>query len=146
VGLRLKFRRFNDGSMDSPAPNQMIARAGFHFENHEAPLVLHQPRGRLNGSSFRYRFQMVHFDPRANGNRSSRQVRLNRLRSRYFHHPDHRWRRKHGRQLRVVMSESPFSRDYFVHHGLKAYAGALLRNSDQRSCTFRRLRWILRAL
>jgi len=77
VGPRLKFRRFNDGSIDSPAPYQVLARAGFHFENHEAPLVLHQARGRLNGSSFWHRFQMVHFDPRANGNRSCGQVRLN---------------------------------------------------------------------
>jgi hypothetical protein len=35
---------------------------------------------------------MVHFNPRSYRNCTLRQIGLNRLRGRYFHHPDHRRR------------------------------------------------------
>ena len=90
VGLRVKFCGFDNRSMDSPAPNQVLAGPRIHLENHEASLVLRQASGRSDGRSFRHRFQMVHFNSRSNGNRSSRQFSLHRLDRCDLHHPDHR--------------------------------------------------------
>lgn len=74
---------------------------------------------------------MVHFDPRANGNRSSGQFRLNRLRGRYLHHPDHRGRGKYGWQLWIEVGESPFVRDDFLDRSFQTYTRALFLRRHQ---------------
>ena len=90
MGLRVKFCVLNNRSIDSPAANQVFAGPRFHLENHEASLVLRQAGGRSNQRSFRHCFQMVHFNSRSNGNRSSGQFTLDRLSRCDLHHTDHR--------------------------------------------------------
>ena len=97
MGLCVKFCVLNNRSTDSPAPNHVLAGPRFHLENHEAYLVLRQVSGRSNRRSFRHRFQMVHFNSRSNGNRSSGQFSLHSLGRCDLHHPDHRRSRQHRR-------------------------------------------------
>jgi len=85
----MELPRLDNGSEYSATPDEVNTRACLDIKDQEPPLVLDQPGGRSHGRTRRHCLQMVHLDPRADGDRAQRQFREDGLRRGDFHQADH---------------------------------------------------------
>lgn len=102
-----------------------MSRARFHLENKKAALVSDEPSVRANRSAGSHGLKVINFDARANCDCPRREVWLHSLSRGHFHHADHRWSRKDGREPRIIVLNRPLVRDSYLYTGLQADAKML---------------------
>jgi hypothetical protein len=88
-GLCLEFGGFDDGAEDAAGADDVFAGAGDRFEDEEAAFVSGEARVSADVGADGGCFQVVDFDPGADGDGSGRYVVAHSLRGGHFHHSDH---------------------------------------------------------
>lgn len=110
----------DDGAVDFSAADDVIAGAGFHFEDEKSAFVMYQGGVGGYGCAKGDGLQVIYFDARAYCDRAGGECGLHGVRGGDFHHSDHGGSRKYGRQTGIVMRDCPFERDDLFDAGLEA--------------------------
>jgi hypothetical protein len=120
--IGVEFLVLDDGAEDAASTDDLVTGASLDSEHEKSPIMLGQSRGGADGGSGGDSLQMVHFDARADGNRSRRQFRHDCLSCGNFHQADHMRRGKYGGQARIERSDSPLMEHDFFDARLQAGA------------------------
>lgn len=101
----------NDGAEDAALAEKQGAATSFDVEDEEAAVNFDEASGSADFGALGRRFQMIDFDARADGNRSSGKAGADGESGGGFHHGDHGGRRENGRERGIVVGDRPFMRD-----------------------------------